>query len=256
MADLVTLSALSTAAWDETKPAGTRDVNLGDDDIREFKEQIRERLAVDHYLAASETGLSNLGAHKSVHLLVQTTPSSLADAGIIYSKDVSAKAELHYTDEDDNEIQLTKAGVINAFPYISFSAADNGKVVRIQSGVAAVTAVNRAVAFYYDGLLSTGTSKSATIRVPFAGTITRVDAYVDTAPTGANLICDVNLNGTTIWATQANRVTITAGSSSGSQTSFDTTAVAEGDLITLDIDQVGSTISGSDLSVIVVIKES
>src|SRR3990167_9493371 len=35
-----------TVAWDETSPAGTDQISLGDDKIREFKVQLRERLNV------------------------------------------------------------------------------------------------------------------------------------------------------------------------------------------------------------------
>jgi hypothetical protein len=96
---------------------------------------------------------------------------------------------------------------------------------------------------------------SATIRIPFACTITRCDAYVTTAPTGASLICDINKNGTTIWATQGNRITIAQSATSGSQTSFDTTAIASGDLLTLDVDQVGATIAGSQLTICLTVTE-
>lgn len=113
MADIAILTALSTAVWDESKPSGTRDVNLGDDDIREFKGQVRERMDVDHNTPADETGIDNIGAHKAIHMLVQADkPDSLADAGIIYTKDVEGKAEAHWLDEDDNEIQITSKGVL------------------------------------------------------------------------------------------------------------------------------------------------
>lgn len=112
MADIATLTALSTAEWDESKPSGSRDVNLGDDDIREFKEQIRERIAVDHNIFSDESGQDNLGAHKAIHLLVTTTPFSLANAGVIYTKDVNGKAECFWLDEDSNEVQLTSGGKI------------------------------------------------------------------------------------------------------------------------------------------------
>lgn len=41
--------------WDETKPAGSRNPQLGDDDIREFKRAVRERLAEDHEFESSES---------------------------------------------------------------------------------------------------------------------------------------------------------------------------------------------------------
>ncbi len=250
------MANIPTVSYDETKPAGTRDINLGDDDIRELKTQIREIFEADHKIASSGQA-SDWGHHNIITLLVQTTIAALADAGKIYTKDVDGKAELHFKDEDGDEIQLTVGGVVKAWPYVAYSASNNGQVMKISSAVPALADVNRAVVFYIDSTLATGAGQSAKIRVPFAGTITRVDAYVDTAPTGASLIADVNIGGTSIWAaTQANRVTIAAAGTSGSQTSFDTTAVAAGDTLTIDLDQVGSTVAGADLTIIITIKES
>jgi hypothetical protein len=84
---------------------------------------------------------------------------------------------------------------------------------------------------------------------PFAVTIIKAFAYVGTAPTGAAVLIDVNKNGSTIWATQGNRLTVAISATSGSQTTFDTTALAEGDRLTVDIDQIGSTVTGADLTV-------
>lgn len=101
------------------------------------------------------------------------------------------------------------------------------------------------------GSLYTGTSLTIQGVAPKDLVITKAYASVKTAPTGANLIIDINKNGTSIWAsTQANRLTVTTGNSSGTQTSFDTTTLSEQDLITIDIDQVGSTIAGADLVVL------
>lgn len=81
-------------------------------------------------------------------------------------------------------------------------------------------------------------------------TIIKAYAVVKTAPTGADLIIDINKNGTSIWnTTQANRLKITAGNSDGSQSSFDTTTLTDEDLLTIDIDQVGSSVAGADLSI-------
>lgn len=86
------------------------------------------------------------------------------------------------------------------------------------------------------------------VMVTRAGTITKVHLRVATAPTGADLICDLHLNGTSIWdANQANRVKIAATATTGNQTVFDTTAVAEGGELRLDVDQVGSTLPGAEL---------
>ncbi len=97
--------------------------------------------------------------------------------------------------------------------------------------------------------ITTGNNKTNILYVPKSGTITKVLAYAKTAPTGADAIFDINKNGTSIWnSTQANRIKITAGNNSGSQTSFDTTALAAEDILTVDIDQIGSTIAGQDIT--------
>jgi len=101
-----------TNTWDETKPAGSRDRSLGDDDIREFKAAIRERLATDHEFAADETGSSVIGYHKKVTLTKRgSNEAAVNDAYILFSKDAGSDAiELYGVDDDGNIIQFTVAG--------------------------------------------------------------------------------------------------------------------------------------------------
>lgn len=82
-------------------------------------------------------------------------------------------------------------------------------------------------------------------------TISSVRASVGTAPTGATLIVDVNKNGTTIFTTQANRPAIAISGNTATGTP-DVTSWASGDYLTVDVDQVGSTVAGSDLTVVVI----
>jgi hypothetical protein len=70
-----------------------------------------------------------------------------------------------------------------------------------------------------------------------------------TAPTGAALIVDVNNNGTTIFTTQTNRPQCSAGANTGTTTTFNVVTIQDGNYITVDIDQVGSTVAGADLTV-------
>ena len=86
-------------------------------------------------------------------------------------------------------------------------------------------------------------------------TIVAVRVHAVTAPTGANLIVDVNKNGTTIFTTQANRPIVTDGSNAGAAvTNMDVTSLAAGDYLTVDIDQVGSTIAGADATISITLK--
>ncbi|HEY5695517.1 MAG TPA: hypothetical protein VIQ80_01650 [Candidatus Saccharimonadales bacterium] len=96
---------------------------------------------------------------------------------------------------------------------------------------------------------------TGTMKLPISGTHTIVGTrlMVGTAPTGANLILDIKKNGTTIYTTQANRPTIVAGATSGGPGAApDVTALAAGDYLTVDIAQVGSTVPGADLTVVIV----
>jgi hypothetical protein len=79
----------------------------------------------------------------------------------------------------------------------------------------------------------------------------KVHISVGTAPTGANIICDVN-RGTgaseaTIFAS-GDRPTIAAGSKEGYSTTFSTVNLSDGYYLTFDIDQVGSIVAGTDLT--------
>jgi len=82
-------------------------------------------------------------------------------------------------------------------------------------------------------------------------TILEVGISVGTAPTGAILIVDVNVDGTTIFTTHGNRPGIGIGNFSGQSTTIQDASHSEGQYLTIDVDQIGSTIPGADLTVIV-----
>lgn len=86
-----------------------------------------------------------------------------------------------------------------------------------------------------------------------ATTIQSVRASVGTAPTGASLIVDVNKNGTTIFTTQSNRPTIAASGFTDVSGTPEVTALDAGDYLTVDIDQVGSSVPGANLTVTIVL---
>lgn len=109
-----------------------------------------------------------------------------------------------------------------------------------------------ALVWTYMGVdLTTGENKGARLRGKMTITFTEAELLVKTAPVGADLIIDINKDGTSIWdSTQANRVKVTDGNTEGESTSFDTTTGADDAVFTFDIDQVGSDTAGRDLTVI------
>lgn len=98
--------------------------------------------------------------------------------------------------------------------------------------------------------LTTGTAK-VTFRMPCAVTLSAVRASVTTAPTGSTLIVDINKGGSTIMTTNKLSIDATETTSTTAATAAGITdsALADDALITIDIDQVGSTIAGAGLKV-------
>ncbi len=84
---------------------------------------------------------------------------------------------------------------------------------------------------------------------PWDMTIVRCSAYAQVAPTGADIVFDIHKNGGTIWATQANRLKIVDGANSGNTSTFNVTALAQGDRLTFDVDGRGATIPGANVTV-------
>ena len=101
--------------WTESDPTGSTYANtLATILTQAVKRALRERLAIDHYFYASEGSYTDVGYHKQVTLpVLAANPTEVASAGILFTKDVTAKGELHYIDEDGNVIQLTSAGALN-----------------------------------------------------------------------------------------------------------------------------------------------
>jgi hypothetical protein len=124
----------------------------------------------------------------------------------------------------------------------------------IQSGD--TTTIVTTLTFAVVGTLAVGTDKAPTILAPCTLTIVKAKLVVKTAPSGAAIIVDVNKNGTSIFTTQANRPQIAAGATTGDSGTPDVTALAEGDKLTIDVDQVGSGTAGADLTVEVVCNQA
>jgi len=97
--------------------------------------------------------------------------------------------------------------------------------------------------------LTTGTAV-VTLRMPYAMTVSAVKASVTTAPTGAALQVDINEAGVSILSTvlsiDAGETTSTTAATPAVVSDSSLAADAE---ITIDIDQVGSTIAGAGLKV-------
>ena len=97
--------------------------------------------------------------------------------------------------------------------------------------------------------LTVGTGK-VTFRMPYAFTLTAVRASVTTAPTGSTLVVDINEGGASILSTKlsiddSEKTSVTAAAPAV----ISDTALADDAEITIDIDQIGSTVAGAGLKV-------
>jgi hypothetical protein len=91
---------------------------------------------------------------------------------------------------------------------------------------------------------------------PFSRTLDILGVILSagTAPTGADLVMDTNKDGVTIYTTQANRPRIPAGQLVGTLAVPDVVTLAPGERITFDIDAVGSSTPGADITATIVLR--
>jgi hypothetical protein len=121
---------------------------------------------------------------------------------------------------------------------------DDGKI----SPYALRGAIHHAARWYVAGTLSTGNNLGEEVRIQADGALERLDVRVKTAPTGADL--KVRLRRANVTAAT---VTIPAGETSAGVVLG--AGCSAGDVLTIDVTQVGSGVAGANLSVCVTHRE-
>jgi len=97
--------------------------------------------------------------------------------------------------------------------------------------------------------LTTGAAKT-TFRMPYGFTLSDVRASATTAPTGANLVVDINEGGVSILSTKLSiDVSEKTSTTAATPAVISDSALADDAEITIDIDQIGSTVAGAGLKV-------
>lgn len=196
--------------------------------------------------------LSTTGNVDTQANLTINSDNGAADAVLTFGNDAGAET-LRFSDANNrfeftNSVHitgdLTTTGQINA----SQSATSGSVLISQTSGAPIWKEDQVSLVWYIDGDLSAAIEQGATVVLPFGMTVSDIDMHVKTAPTGADLIVDINENATSIYTT---RPQISAGSSTeaGTESLADTT-LAAGSEITVDIDQIGSSVAGSSLTII------
>jgi hypothetical protein len=187
------MANVPTTSWSETSPAGNTSISSGDDRIRELKTQIREVIGVDHDFPSSGQATDN-GQHLQVTLQEQTDLGTGAEGTtILGNQTISGKGELVYTDEDDNDIQITKSGKL--YPSQSTTLADWAAVMNLVYPVGSL---------YFNGSVSTNPATLLGIGTWSLFGAGKVPVCVDTSDT------DFDVLGETIGA---KTITLTAAQS-------------------------------------------
>jgi len=180
--------SLPTVGISESSPAGSDIIALGDNAIRTFKVQNREILEVDHVYPTSGQD-DDCGKHKQLTLLEQ------ADIGTgttgycaLGAQTVSGKPELVYTDEDDNDVQLTSGGKLGSGTLSQMSLILN-HVYPIGSVVTLGVSTNPATLFG----IGTWTAIAGKVIVGIDGTQTEFDTLNETGGEKTHVLTEAEL---------------------------------------------------------------
>ncbi len=104
--------------YDTSTPAGSDSPTEADDRMRETKAAVQERMNVCMFWPLTGTQVSDTHAGEFrfclFHEPIDATPTVAENHGDLRIKDVAGKAELHWTDEDENEVQITSVGKLGS----------------------------------------------------------------------------------------------------------------------------------------------
>ncbi len=144
-------------------------------------------------------------------------------------------------------------------------AAETGLTLTAGSGFSVNPNIrDKVMTVFAAGALTTSMfAEEARVRIPFNMQAIRVDLAATTTASGAAIIVDINQHatpigaGTSMFTNTANQPQIPALFSAGSATSFDAIGTFyTGSYLGIDIDQVGSTVAGSNLTITIVMRSS
>lgn len=228
------------AAWSsayEAEPQQSDSPSEGDDAIRSLKEEIRERMENEH-TAYTTTGSLGERAKDFIHrpgsaraYYRNTEPTTLPNGNALTSETDITKGTI-WINSDTNAAKVWTGS--------EFGSILTDFVTRV--GV--------------QGELSTGTEIVPSIIFPSGVQITKVSARVGTTSEGSGIRVDFNKNGLTSIFSTTTYIEIAEGSASATITSsalsVTHSVLSADDYLTMDIDQVGSTEAGANLSVAII----
>ncbi len=209
------------STW-EAQPAGSDDLRDGDNAIRHTREAFVERLEQEHYMDSASQARHGEHASGSLKAYYAGSEPSNRPSGLIAL--------------DSNDAGRVWVDSSSDLMYV-YTGSEFAGMVRYIARVS------------IQGTLSVGTNLVPPIIFPYGCTIKKVSARVGTVPTGTSLDIDLNKNGTT--SITGSSLDIEPSDSAANTTTFVSTAadLDADEYLTFDINQVGSTVAGADLSV-------
>jgi hypothetical protein len=225
--------------------------------------------------AYDATGWNGDTTHAPTKDAVRDKFEALIAGGGLGTSDIDTSAELRgiVTDEEGTGALIFAGGNIGAATATTPAADDNDTSVMTSAGLQTeLTAyATDSVSFQSKDLthasntlpaewgvaasdeitaITTGTGK-ITFRMPFAMTVTEVRASVTTAPTGSTIIIDINEGGVSILSTKLSiDASEKTSTSAASAAVISDSALADDAEMTVDFDQVGSTIAGAGVKIL------
>lgn len=215
----ILLSVVVYGSWDKTKPAATTSLKLSNPQMLANNAAIEAAIDQDHDFA---TGGTQTGKHNMVSLIETANLGTGAEGlPILGAQTAGGKAELVFTDEDDNDIQITSGGVIpststDMLDEDDMSSDDPNKTASQQSVKAyvdsgTVTMTNKTLT---SAVLNTGVSGTAVLdeddmssdSATQVATQQSIKAYVDTKHTAAgtvqsdgNIVFNTTMTSANVW---------------------------------------------------------
>jgi hypothetical protein len=166
--------------------------------------------------------------------------------GTVWNLTPAAASTLSQTDIDTSIANLVDSAPATLDTLNELAAAlgdDANFATTVTNSIANITNV---VALTHTGTLSayTGTKRWY---APKNITISKIKARVDTAPTGAGVV--IQINKTSSGVTTNQQLTVADGTTLISDTSPTISSMSEDDFLTIDIVSVGTTVAGENLTV-------
>lgn len=201
---LITWLPYLLAAWDKDLPDGDVALRTGDDDIRTNNTAIETALDQDHDFT---TGSTQTGRHNMCTFLETANLGTGAEGvPILGAQTAGGKAELTFTDEDDNDIQLTSKGnrLANDTYFTATNNAGSGSVNLFKATTGDALSIPVATSFSQN--LTMANSKSLTVETLIAVDSTGLLLQNDTPAT----VITIGDNGTATLADSSQLATSAA----------------------------------------------